>query len=44
MTDAHLAAFAKCAGLRSVTFNHGFSRFKELEMLILKPGEEKAEG
>jgi uncharacterized protein len=43
-TDAYLAAFAKCAGLRLVTFDHGFSRFKELEMLVLKSGEEKAQG
>ena len=36
-TDAYLAAFAKCAGLRLVTFDHGFSRFKGLELLILEP-------
>jgi uncharacterized protein len=36
-TDAYLAAFAKCAGLRLVTFDRGFSRFKGLELLILKP-------
>ena len=36
-TDAYLAAFAKCAGLRLVTFDHGFSRFRGLELLILKP-------
>jgi|ERR1035438_617307 toxin-antitoxin system PIN domain toxin len=36
-TDGYLAAFAKCAGLRLVTFDHGLSRFKELELLILKP-------
>lgn len=36
-TDAYLAAFAKCAGLRMVTFDQGFSRFKEVELLILKP-------
>ena len=34
-TDAYLAAFAKCAGLRLVTFDHGFSRFKALDLLIL---------
>jgi len=34
-TDAYLAAFAACAGLRLVTFDHGFSRFKGLELLIL---------
>ncbi len=36
-TDAYLAAFAKCAGLRLVTFDHGFSRFKALDLLILHP-------
>jgi predicted nucleic acid-binding protein len=36
-TDAYLAAFAKCAGLRLVTFDQGFSRFKGLELLTLKP-------
>jgi hypothetical protein len=36
-TDANLAAFADCAGLRLATFDHGFSRFKGLEYLILKP-------
>jgi toxin-antitoxin system PIN domain toxin len=36
-TDAYLAAFARCAGLRLVTFDQGFSRFKGLELLILKP-------
>ena len=36
-TDAYLAAFAKCAGLRLVTFDHAFSRFEGLELLILKP-------
>ena len=35
-TDAYLAAFAKCAGLRLVTFDYGFSRFQGLELLILK--------
>jgi toxin-antitoxin system PIN domain toxin len=38
-TDAYLAAFAKCAGLRLVTFDQGFSRFKGLELLTLKPEE-----
>ena len=36
-TDAYLAAFAKCAGLRLVTFDQGFTRFQGLELLILKP-------
>lgn len=35
-TDAYLAAFAKCAGLRLTTFDQGFSRFDGLEVLILK--------
>ena len=35
-TDAYLAAFAQCAGLRLVTFDRGFSRFRGLELLILK--------
>jgi predicted nucleic acid-binding protein len=36
-TDAFLASFAQCEGLRLVTFDHGFARFTELELLILKP-------
>ena len=36
-TDAYLAAFAKCAGLRLVTFDHAFARFAGLELLTLKP-------
>ena len=35
-TDAYLASFAKGAGLRLVTFDHGFSRFQGLELLILR--------
>ena len=35
-TDAYLAAFAKCAGVRLVTFDRGFSRFRGLELLILE--------
>jgi uncharacterized protein len=34
-TDAYLAAFAKCAGLRLVTFDNGFAKFPGLELLIL---------
>ena len=34
-TDAYLAAFANCAGLRLVTFDEGFYRFKGLDVLIL---------
>lgn len=36
-TDAYLAAFAHCAKLRLVTFDHGFARFRGLNLLILKP-------
>jgi uncharacterized protein len=36
-TDAYLASFARCAGLRLVTFDHGFSRFSRLDLLILGP-------
>ena len=35
-TDAYLAAFAFCAGLRLVSFDRGFTRFAGLELLILK--------
>src|SRR5262249_42295261 len=35
-TDAYLAAFAKCAGLRFVSFDKGFSRFENLDCLILE--------
>jgi uncharacterized protein len=34
-TDAYLAAFAKSAALRMVTFDAGFARFKDLEVLVL---------
>lgn len=33
--DAYLAAFATCGGLRVVTFDRGFSRFRGLNCLIL---------
>ncbi len=36
-TDAYLAAFAKCAGLRLVTFDQGFTRFPDLETFLLAP-------
>jgi len=36
-TDAYLAAFAKCAGLRLVTFDQGFTRFPSLDTLLLTP-------
>ena len=35
-TDAYLAALAKCAGLRLVTFDRGFARFGGLELLFLQ--------
>ena len=35
-TDAYLASFARCAGLRLVTFDRGFARFTGLDVLILK--------
>jgi uncharacterized protein len=34
-TDAYLAAFAKCAGLRLVTFDRGFSKFSGVEELLI---------
>lgn len=34
-TDAYLAAFAACAGCRLVTFDRGFSRWPELDCLML---------
>ena len=34
-SDAYLAAFARCAGLRMVTFDRRFSRFEGLDYLIL---------
>lgn len=36
-TDAYLAAFAKCAGFRLVTFDGGFARFNGLHLLRLEP-------
>ena len=35
-TDAYLVAFAKTAGMRLVSFDAGFARFKDLDHLILK--------
>lgn len=35
-TDAYLAAFAQCGGLRLVTFDQGFSLFKGLDLLLLE--------
>jgi uncharacterized protein len=37
--DAYLAAFAKSAGLRLVTFDRGFSKFRGLDLLLLQPKE-----
>ena len=34
-TDAYLAAFALTAGMRLVSFDSGFTRFKDLDCLIL---------
>jgi uncharacterized protein len=36
-TDAYLAAFARCAGVRLVSFDQGFSRFSGVELLTLRP-------
>ncbi len=36
-TDAYPAAFAKSAEMRIVTFDAGFSRFKDLDVLVLNP-------
>jgi hypothetical protein len=35
-TDAYLAAFASCAGLRLVSFDKGLSKFGGLDLLILE--------
>ena len=37
-TDAYLAAFAKTAGMRVVTFDGGFRKFKGVDCLILTSG------
>ncbi len=34
-TDAYLAAFARVAGLRLVTFDSGFSKYKDLSWQLL---------
>ena len=36
-TNAYLGSFARCSGLRLVTFDHGFSKFSGLDLLILRP-------
>jgi toxin-antitoxin system PIN domain toxin len=41
-TDAYLAAFAKCAGLRLVSFDTGFATFTGLERLVLEPAPRKS--
>ena len=41
-TDAYLAAFAKSAGLRLVSFDQGFSAFTGLEVLTLEPTRPKS--
>ncbi len=35
-TDAYLAAFARCAGLRLVSFDSGFTRHEDLAFLLLE--------
>ena len=35
-TDAYLAAFARCASMRLVTFDRGFSAFPDLDLLVLE--------
>ena len=35
-TDAYLAAFAKCAGLRLVSFDAGLARYKDVDFLKLE--------
>jgi toxin-antitoxin system PIN domain toxin len=40
-TDAYLASFARCAGLRLVTFDSGFSIFSGLELLKLNSSSPK---
>jgi uncharacterized protein len=34
-SDAYLAAFAKVAGLRLVSFDRGFTKFRDLDFLLL---------
>jgi toxin-antitoxin system PIN domain toxin len=41
-TDAYLAAFARSAGLRLVSFDQGFSAFAGLEVLTLEPTAPKS--
>jgi len=37
-TDAYLAAFARAGGLRLVSFDHDFTRFADLDLLLLEVG------
>jgi toxin-antitoxin system PIN domain toxin len=37
-TDAYLAAFAAVAGLKLVSFDHGFAKFSGLDFLLLESG------
>jgi uncharacterized protein len=34
-TDSYLAAFARCSGIRFVSFDRGFLKFKGLDCLVL---------
>ena len=34
--DAYLASFARCAALRLVTFDQGFTRFADVDCLVLE--------
>jgi uncharacterized protein len=38
-SDAYLAAFARCAGMRLVSFDSGFTRYKDLDFLLLETDE-----
>lgn len=35
-TDVYLAAFAQCCGFRLATFDRGFKKFEDLELLLLR--------
>jgi predicted nucleic acid-binding protein len=41
-TDASQAAFAQAAGLRLVTFDRAFGRFRGLDVLAIPPEREEA--
>jgi len=38
-TDAYLAAFARCGGLRLVSFDAGFIRHEDLACLLLETNQ-----